>query len=151
MKLGEASTPPPILHFAEDDADWTALFCDTFHKSVPHWQIVHSAEGLSARNKLISPPATLLGIVTDINMPQLSGLELIEWIKAQPHLQSLPVFVLSSTKDPYIRLRCAVLEVNAYWEKPASVKELGSMILTITKECEQNCLSSKEPENFLGN
>lgn len=36
----------------------------------------------------------------DLHLPQMSGFEVLQWIRSQPELASLPVVVLSGTKDP---------------------------------------------------
>ncbi|HWF18811.1 MAG TPA: response regulator [Verrucomicrobiae bacterium] len=36
----------------------------------------------------------------DLHLPQMSGFEVLQWIRAQPNLTNLPVVVLSGTKDP---------------------------------------------------
>src|SRR5215813_6152169 len=39
-------------------------------------------------------------ILLDINMPKQSGFEVLEWIRRQPALQSLPVLMLTSSERP---------------------------------------------------
>jgi two-component system, NtrC family, sensor kinase len=39
-------------------------------------------------------------VLVDLNMPEMSGLELCEWVKRQPGLGEIPVLFLSSTTDP---------------------------------------------------
>ncbi|HZV34194.1 MAG TPA: response regulator [Verrucomicrobiae bacterium] len=36
----------------------------------------------------------------DLHLPLMSGFEVLQWIRSQPELASLPVVVLSGTKDP---------------------------------------------------
>lgn len=36
----------------------------------------------------------------DLHLPQMTGLEVLQWIRSQPRLANLPVIVLSGTKDP---------------------------------------------------
>jgi CheY-like chemotaxis protein len=50
----------------------------------------------SNRNSYPFPVA----ILTDVNMPCMSGIELLTWIKRNPKLQHIPVMVMSSSEEP---------------------------------------------------
>lgn len=63
-------------------------------------------------------------IILDINMPEVSGLDLLEFIRSRPQWRSLPVVMLSSeTADPMID-RALSLGANAYIAKPVLIEEL---------------------------
>ncbi|MBI3894020.1 MAG: response regulator [Candidatus Wallbacteria bacterium] len=62
-------------------------------------------------------------LVTDLNMPEMNGLELIARVKADPRWKALPILVLSVTGSPEIQ--AAVLEQGAvgFMQKPFSLPE----------------------------
>ncbi len=63
-------------------------------------------------------------LILDINMPEISGLDLLEFIRSRPQWRSLPVVMLSSeTADPMID-RALSLGANAYITKPVLIEEL---------------------------
>ncbi len=63
-------------------------------------------------------------LILDINMPEVSGLDLLEFIRSRPQWCSLPVIMLSSeTADPMID-RALSLGANAYITKPVLIEEL---------------------------
>jgi CheY-like chemotaxis protein len=63
-------------------------------------------------------------LILDINMPEVSGLDLLEFVRSRPQWRSLPVIMLSSeTADPMID-RALSLGANAYITKPVLIEEL---------------------------
>jgi CheY-like chemotaxis protein len=65
-------------------------------------------------------------------MPKISGLEVLEKIKSDPNLKSIPVVILTSSKeDPDVQ-KCYALGANSYIAKPVEsdsffnvIKEIG--------------------------
>ncbi|MBS1685852.1 MAG: response regulator [Bacteroidetes bacterium] len=70
-------------------------------------------------------------IVLDINMPRVSGLEVLRRLKADERTCHIPVVVLTSTKDDPIMKHCYELGVNSYVVKPvafdAFFKEISAL------------------------
>ena len=134
MQSKPFNTSAPRLIFAEDDPDWTSLFCLEFQKLAPGWDIICAAEGLSAVRALENAhmPRALL---TDLRMQGMDGLELIEWVRAQPRFLSLPVFVSSTSENPLHRQRCTDLKVVRYLDKPATLQGIRDNIREIVQRC----------------
>jgi len=71
-------------------------------------------------------------IFLDLKMPKLSGMQVLEKLKSDPELKSIPVVILTSSKeDPDIK-KCYSLGANSYIVKPVesdnffqSIKDLG--------------------------
>jgi two-component system response regulator len=82
----------------------------------------------AGRNKHLKPRIILL----DLNMPKVSGIEVLKQLKSNEHTKSIPVVVLTSSKeDPDVQA-CYQLGVNSYIVKPVgfesftkAVAELG--------------------------
>jgi CheY-like chemotaxis protein len=82
----------------------------------------------SSRGKIQNVKLVLL----DLKMPKLSGIEVLTTLKSDPTTRSIPVVILTSSKeDPDIR-ECYALGVNSYIVKPVesenffhAIKDLG--------------------------
>ena len=67
-------------------------------------------------------------ILLDIQMPKVSGLEVLHKIKADPRTRSIPVVILTSSKeDPDIQ-RCYALGANSYIVKPVNFESFAEAI-----------------------
>jgi CheY-like chemotaxis protein len=83
------------------------------------------------------PPVVVL---LDLKMPKVSGLEVLKTIKADEHLKSIPVVVLTSSREEPDLIESYRHGVNAYVVKPVdfaefinAVKRLG-IFWTATNE-----------------
>jgi CheY-like chemotaxis protein len=64
----------------------------------------------------------------DLNLPQMSGLEVLEWVRKQQELSNLPVVVLSGTKDASHFEEAHRLGANACVAKSLDLAELYELI-----------------------
>ncbi len=63
-------------------------------------------------------------LLTDINMPEVDGIALVEWIRADTGLRDLPVITLTSGSRPEDLARLESLQVVASLMKPVKRSEL---------------------------
>jgi CheY-like chemotaxis protein len=62
-------------------------------------------------------------VLLDLKLPKVDGLQVLEQIKGDPQLQSIPVVILTASREEKDLLRGYRLGVNAYVVKPVSFKE----------------------------
>jgi CheY-like chemotaxis protein len=72
------------------------------------------------RNQFPLPTALLL----DLNMPGQNGFDLLEWIRQQPALKRLRVFILSASSRPQDIERAYDLGASSYLVKPRNLDGL---------------------------
>jgi CheY-like chemotaxis protein len=79
-------------------------------------------------------------VLLDLKMPKVSGLEVLKALKADALLKSIPVVVLSSSRETSDLVECYQHGVNAYVVKPVdfgefvdAVKQLGVFWATINE------------------
>jgi len=126
--------------FAEDIIDDAILTIRALKKSGCTNKLHHVKDGAEAldfiyckgvyasRNIKENPKLILL----DLKMPKVSGMQVLEKIKSDPDTKSIPVVILTSSKeDPDVK-KCYDLGVNSYIVKPVdsnnffhAIKEIG--------------------------
>lgn len=67
-------------------------------------------------------------VLLDLNIPKMSGFEVLEQIKSDPNLRRIPVIVLTSSKADGDVLRCYSNYANAYVTKPADLNQYFSVV-----------------------
>lgn len=63
-------------------------------------------------------------VVTDINMPDIHGLELISFVRNDPRYAATPLVIVSTESSEEDRRRGLALGANAYLVKPFAVQDL---------------------------
>lgn len=67
-------------------------------------------------------------ILLDLKLPKVNGLEVLEAVRKNPVLRSIPVVMLTSSQEETDLLRSYELGVNAYVVKPVEFKHFVSAI-----------------------
>jgi len=67
-------------------------------------------------------------ILLDLKLPKVNGLEVLEAVRANPALRSIPVVMLTSSQEENDLVRSYELGVNAYVVKPVEFKMFVSAI-----------------------
>src|SRR5205085_2407838 len=93
----EASRPIALL--VEDDPDLRGQMSDCLAEL--GMRVVEASSGRSAVQALAQTAPDL--VVLDLMLPELSGFEICELIRAQPALQQIPVLVTSARSFPQDR------------------------------------------------
>lgn len=84
-----------------------------------------------------SPAMELLGtsfkpkfICLDINMPGVDGTEILAYLKREPRLMPVPVFVITSDDQPETRTKVMKLGATAMLIKPATIDAMETAFKT---------------------
>lgn len=67
-------------------------------------------------------------IITDINMPDLNGLELIRFVKQNPHYKDTPLFVVTTESRATDRDRGLAMGASEYVIKPFDPSVLTALV-----------------------
>jgi CheY-like chemotaxis protein len=62
--------------------------------------VLTAADGTEALDIIQTHPDSVSVVILDWLMPQMSGIELLRWIKKQPHVEHIPVIMLTALDDP---------------------------------------------------
>jgi len=63
-------------------------------------------------------------IILDINMPEISGLDMVEFLRRRPETSRLPIVVLSSETTDEIVDKALNLGADEFIKKPVTIEEL---------------------------
>jgi len=72
-------------------------------------------------------------VLTDLNMPDLDGMDLLEQIKNDPMIINLPVIIISADADPFVIDEAMSLGADAYFTKPVEFDELDLKLKEVLK------------------
>lgn len=90
------------------------------------------SDGEEALGFLKEPGRELPGIIlSDINMPRMTGIELLRHLKADEHLKRIPVVVLTSSEEEKDRIESFDLGVAGYMLKPVDYLQFVEVVRTI--------------------
>jgi len=106
----------------EDSETMRALLASTLEELESPVKITEAASGFEALRWLPREPYDL--IVTDINMPDINGLELVSFAKSNGAYQDIPLVIISTEGSERDREKGISLGADAYLVKPFDPKEL---------------------------
>jgi two-component system chemotaxis response regulator CheY len=72
-------------------------------------------------------------IITDINMPDINGLELIGYVKSNPTYREIPLVIVSTEKSEEDKKRGIALGAAGYIVKPFKKEELLAVVMQVLK------------------
>ena len=93
-------------------------------ETVPGWTFAHAVSGLDAIERLTLGTFELA--VLDLQMPDVGGLEVLEFVRAQDRLRTLPILVVTSLADTDTKARVIRAGATSFLSKPF----LPAMLLT---------------------
>ncbi|MGN6308836.1 MAG: response regulator [Xanthobacteraceae bacterium] len=67
-------------------------------------------------------------ILLDLNLPDMSGIDILRRVKENEHLKATPVVVLTTTDDAQEIKRCYELGCNVYITKPVNYESFANAI-----------------------
>lgn len=110
---------------AEDSPTMRSLLVSTI-ESLEGYQIIEATSGFEALRLLPREEVDL--IITDINMPDINGLELISYVRNNPNYRSIPLFIISTESSEKDLERGIALGADEYLVKPFNPEQLLGLI-----------------------
>ncbi len=99
------------------------------------FSVVTAQNGLDVWEKLHSDNPDL--ILSEVNLPKMDGFELLERMKDDPQVASIPLLFLTNRRDIQDRVRGLRSGVKDYMIKPLHVKEVVARIKMILRRMER--------------
>ena len=96
----------------------------------PGMTFIHARSGLEAVEQLSLTRFDL--IVLDLHMPDMSGYEVLSFVRRQDELRRLPILVLTTDGDDATRVRAIEAGASSFMTKPftaSSIREAADALL----------------------
>ena len=124
---------PVTIVMIEDDEGHARLIERNIRRAGISNNVRHFADGTTALEYLFTGAdgPTMNGpalILLDLNLPDMSGTDILAKIKSQPKLKRTPVVVLTTTDDKTEIQRCYDLGANVYVTKPVDYEAFADAI-----------------------
>ncbi len=127
---------PVLVMLVEDNADHAELVIRTLEDHRIANRIQHFTDGQSAIDYLLrhgqySDPETSPRphmILLDLRLPRVDGLVVLQKIKENPELKSIPVIVLTTSEAEKDVARAYDNYVNSYLVKPVGFEEFSKLM-----------------------
>ncbi|MEI7816204.1 MAG: response regulator [Desulfuromonadales bacterium] len=110
---------------ADDSATMRAMLVATVEE-LGDYHVVEASSGFEALRLLPRDHVDL--ILTDINMPDINGLELISYLRNNPNYKNIPVFIISTESSAKDIEKGKKLGADEYVIKPFSPLTLQRLI-----------------------
>lgn len=125
---------------AEDDIDDGEIIVDCFRDHHDFSKVTWVKNGRELLDFLRTTQEKVNVILTDINMPLISGIEALEEIFKDASLCDIPVFIYSSSINPIYERKCKELGGMGFLIKPYNLLELQNIPIQIVDILEEKKL-----------
>ena len=126
---------PVTIIMIEDDEGHARLIEKNIRRAGVANQIVPFTNGTDALAFLMGPDGTglvnkgrQLLVLLDLNLPDMTGVDILEKVKGNEHTRRSPVVVLTTTDDQREIQRCYDLGANVYITKPVDYDGFANAI-----------------------
>lgn len=131
----DRTRPLRILHVEDNPAD-ALLIREAFACGELHWHIHAADNGRDALRFLRRDPLHADAqrpdiILLDLNLPGMSGLDVLSAVKAAPTLCDIPVLILSTSSDARDVRAAYRSHAAGYMVKPMDFRDLKGLIRAI--------------------
>jgi two-component system, chemotaxis family, response regulator Rcp1 len=91
---------------------------------------VEAMEFLGYQGRYLDAPRPSV-VLLDLNLPKMHGHEVLARVKANPHLQTIPVIVLTSSEAETDVVKSYELMANSYLKKTGDLSEFEALVKSL--------------------
>lgn len=133
--MKEIALHPVCIVMIEDDEGHARLIERNIRRAGVNNDILPFTSGSAALDYLMGPDGSgevsakrHLLVLLDLNLPDMTGIDILQKIKENQHTKRSPVVVLTTTDDQREVQRCYDLGANVYITKPVNYEAFANAI-----------------------
>jgi len=119
---------PVTIVLVEDDPGHARLIEKNIRRAGVNNEIVHFESGTTALEHLLSNGTAPTLVLLDLNLPDMSGTQILETLKSTNATKHVPIIVLTTTDDKAEIQKCYDLGCNVYITKPVDYEAFATAI-----------------------
>ncbi len=67
-------------------------------------------------------------VLLDLNMPRINGFEVLKKVKDMPGIASIPIIIITTSRDPLDHTQCSSLGADMCLTKPHALKDYENLV-----------------------
>ncbi len=115
---------PKTIMTVDDAATMRKMI--SFTLKTAGYDMLEADDGAAALTALRARPVDL--VITDVNMPNMDGIELTRQLRALPQFQKTPILLLTTESDPEIKTRGRSAGATGWIVKPFKQEQLLAVV-----------------------
>jgi DNA-binding response OmpR family regulator len=126
---------PVVIVMVEDDEGHARLIERNIRRAGVNNEIMAFSNGTDALKYLLGEDGSgsnnssrSLLVLLDLNLPDMTGVDILAKVKGNTHLKRSPVIILTTTDDQREIQRCYDLGANVYITKPVNYESFANAI-----------------------
>ncbi|NQU37837.1 MAG: response regulator, partial [Actinobacteria bacterium] len=96
-----------------------------------HYETGEEAISFLRQNRTSNPHSSIGLVLLDLNLPGMSGQDLLDEIRHDQYLKQLPIVILSTSSQPEDVDSCYKLGANAYVVKPVGLAGYLTLVQSV--------------------
>ena len=116
-----------------DDSSFSRNIVKNGLKELSYWRVYEAESAATAqvaieREEKTGEPVQLM--IADIHMPEMTGIELLKWVREREASKTLPVIIITSSQEKAEVVHAAKLGVSHFMIKPFDVAMLKDRLVS---------------------
>ena len=132
MENGQAPISQFNVLVVDDHPNTADMLARAISRLGPHVIATAATSGLEALQHMEDGPVDVL--ITDMMMPEMTGIELIETLGGKPSISPSVIFLLTAHDSPGVREIAERLNVKEVISKPAHPEQICELVLRTMNE-----------------
>ncbi len=107
-----------------DDSSFSRNIVKSGLKELKYWKLFEADNAKVAQETVLQEEKTnhpIQLMICDVHMPEMSGIELLTWIRSRKETKGMPVIILTSSQEKAEVIQAAKLGVSHFMIKPFDI------------------------------